>query len=314
MTTAAVVSPAITSDRNHSLRYETSQPTIGGLTRELRLDKSFLQVGTGEYVAEYRFRDPDRIRTVKDDHSRSHWQSSQLAIASASAILRQCASVPVREEASKPLKRLLDPIERISEILFGLVMVLTVTCSFSVGGGGRTEVHQMLIGTLGCNVAWGAIDAVLYWLACLHAHGQKIMALRAVHRSENHEKAYCVIAESLPPLIASVMTPAEFETIRQNLQKLPEPARRPQLTKDEWLGGFGVFLLVVLATLPVVLPFVFVQDSTRALRVSNCIAVLLLFLTGYVYGVHTGYRPFKSGLIMTVIGGVMVGLTIALGG
>ena len=64
-------------------------------------------------------------------------------------------------------------MERISEILFGLVMVLTVTCSFSIGGGGQTAVREMLIGALGCNVAWGAIDAVLYWLACLHAHGQK---------------------------------------------------------------------------------------------------------------------------------------------
>ena len=78
-------------------------------------------------------------------------------------------------EDAKPIKRFLDPMERISEILFGLVMVLTITCSFSVGGGGQAEVHQMLIGALGCNVAWGLIDAMLYWLACFHAHGQKIM-------------------------------------------------------------------------------------------------------------------------------------------
>jgi hypothetical protein len=221
---------------------------------------------------------------------------------------------PVPREASKPVKRLLDPIERISETLFGLVMVLTITCSFSVGGGGKTEVHQMLIGALGCNVAWGAIDAVLYWLARFHAHGQKIIALRAAQDAENPERAYHVIAEALPPVVASVTTPAEFEVIRQKLQELPEPPDRPQLTKKEWLGGLGVFLLVVVASLPVVLPFVFIHDPRRALRVSNIIAVLLLFLTGYVYGYHTGHRPLRSGLIMTVIGGAMVALTIALGG
>src|SRR5215831_19920337 len=112
---------------------------------------------------------------------------------------------PVSQEAAKPVKRFLDPIDRISEILFGLVMVLTITCSFSVGGGGRTEVHQMLVGALGCNVAWGVIDAVLYWLACFHAHGQKIMALRTARDAESPQKAYRVIAEALPPLIASVM-------------------------------------------------------------------------------------------------------------
>src|SRR5215467_8689486 len=112
-------------------------------------------------------------------------------------------------------------MERISEILFGVVMVLTITCSFSIGSGGRTEVHQMLIGALGCNVAWGVIDAVLYWLACFHLRGQKIMAVRAARDSKNPADAYHVIADALPPLIASAMTPAEFEVIRQRLQQLP---------------------------------------------------------------------------------------------
>lgn len=205
-------------------------------------------------------------------------------------------------------------MERISEILFGLVMVLTITCSFSVGGGGRTEVHQMLIGALGCNVAWGVIDAVLWWLACFHAHGQKIMALRAAREAEDPDKAYRVIAEALPPVIASVTTPAEFEAIRRKLQQLPEPPQRPRLTKDEWFAGLAVFLLVVVATLPIVLPFLFVDDPTRALRISNGVAILLLFLTGYVYGYHTGHRPLRSGLIVIVIGAAMVGMTIVLGG
>ena len=218
------------------------------------------------------------------------------------------------EEASKPVKRFLDPMERISEVLFGFVMVLTVTCSFSIGGGGHTEVHQMLIGALGCNVAWGVIDAVLYWLACFHAHGQKIMALRAARDSENPGEAYRVIADALPPVLASVTTPVEFETVRRRLQQLPEPPQRPHLTKDEWLAGLGVFLLVVVATLPVILPFFFVDDPKHAVRISNGIAILLLFFTGYVYGYHTGYRPLGSGLIMIVIGVAMVGMTIALGG
>ena len=66
------------------------------------------------------------------------------------------------KELPRPIKLLLDPMERISEVLFGLVMVLTTTCSFSIGGGGRTEVRQMLIGALGCTLAWGIIDAVMY--------------------------------------------------------------------------------------------------------------------------------------------------------
>ena len=218
------------------------------------------------------------------------------------------------EQTRKTFKRFLNPMERISEILFGLVMVLTITCSFSIGGGGRTEVREMLIGALGCNIAWGAIDAVLYWLACFHAHGQKITALRAARDAENPEQAYRVIAEALPPVLASITTHADFEVMRRKLQQLPEPLQRPRLTKDEWVAGAGVFLLVVIATLPVVLPFLFVHEPTRAMRISNGIALLLLFLTGYVYGHHTGHRPLRSGLFMIVVGAAMVALTIELGG
>ena len=212
------------------------------------------------------------------------------------------------------MKRFLDPMERISEILFGLVMVLTITCSFSVGGAGHTEVHQMLIGALGCNVAWGVIDAFLYWLACFHVHGQKIRALRAVREAKSPLEAHSVITDALPPVLAAVTTPTELEEFRRRLQELPEPPQRPHLTRDEWLAGVGVFLVVVVATLPVVLPFLLVHDPRRALRISNGIAILLLFLTGYLYGHHTGYRPLRSGLIMVVIGAAMAAMTIALGG
>lgn len=118
----------------------------------------------------------------------------------------------------------------------------------------------------------------------------------------------------MPPVIASVTTPAEFEATRRKLQQLPEPPQRPRLTEDEWFAGLAVFLLVVVATLPIVLPFLFVDDPTRALRISNGVAILLLFLTGYVYGYHTGHRPLRSGLIVIVIGAAMVGMTIVLGG
>jgi hypothetical protein len=218
------------------------------------------------------------------------------------------------QAAAKPAKRFLDPMERISEILFGLVMVLTITCSFSIGGAGHTEVRQMLIGALGCNVAWGIIDAILYWLACFHVHGQNIRALQAVREARSPVEAHRVIADALPPVLAGVITSTEIEEFRRRLQQLPEPPQRPHLTRDEWLAGVGVFLLVVVATLPVVLPFLLVHDPRQALRVSNAIALLLLFFTGYLYGYHTGHRPLRSGLIMIIIGAAMVGMTIVLGG
>jgi hypothetical protein len=218
------------------------------------------------------------------------------------------------EDTSKPFKRLLDPMDRISEILFGLIMVLTITCSFSVGGAGDTEVRQMLIGALGCNLAWGIIDAIMYLMACFSERGHGIIALRAVRNAPVASQAYAIIADAMPPLLASVTSPAQFEAMRQGLSRMPDPPERPRLTREDWLHGLGVFLLILAATLPVVLPFVFMTEARQALRISNGIAIVLLFLTGYVFGRHAGYHPWRMGIGMVLVGGAMVAMTIALGG
>jgi hypothetical protein len=55
----------------------------------------------------------------------------------------------------------LEPIERLAEGLFGVIMALTWTGSLSVAEAGREDVRTRLIGTLGCNLAWGIIDAIM---------------------------------------------------------------------------------------------------------------------------------------------------------
>jgi hypothetical protein len=49
--------------------------------------------------------------------------------------------------------RVLDPLERFSEIVFGLIMVLSFTCALSVAEAGREGVRAMFIGAIGCNLA-----------------------------------------------------------------------------------------------------------------------------------------------------------------
>ena len=71
-------------------------------------------------------------------------------------------------------------MERLSEILFGLIMVLTFTCSFSVIRAGHEEVREMLIGALGCNLAWGIIDAVFYLMSRLSEQGQGLAHVCAI--------------------------------------------------------------------------------------------------------------------------------------
>src|SRR3954467_3085630 len=123
----------------------------------------------------------------------------------------------------KTSKRVLEPIERVSEVLFGLIMVLTFTGSLSVAEAGRDDVRVMLIGALGCNFAWGIIDAVLYLMGSLAEKGRGLATFRAVRQSTDPQHAQRLIADALPPLVASILEPAELESMRSRLTQLPEP-------------------------------------------------------------------------------------------
>jgi len=205
-------------------------------------------------------------------------------------------------------------MDRISEVLFGLIMVLTCTSTISVVTADRIQIRTMLIGALGCNLAWGIIDAGMYLMARLHEQGRNILMLRAAREASAPEAAQAAIAGALPPLLASVLTQEQLELMRQKLRQLPEPPMRPSLTKKDWVGAVAVCLLVFLSTLPVAIPFMLTNDARLALRVSNAIAIVMLFLCGYLFGRHAGLRPWLSGLSSVAIGSVLVVVAIALGG
>ena len=186
---------------------------------------------------------------------------------------------------------MLDPMERISETLFGLIMALTFICSLGVATAGNIKIQTMLIGALGCNLAWGIVDGGLYLLARINDQGGKILTLRAIRQAPDPETARRVIADALPPELASVLPPEQLELMRQKLQQLPEPSARPRLTKRDWTGALGLCLLSFLSTFPVVIPFIFLSDAKLALRVSYAVAIVMLFCCGYAFGFIAGFGP-----------------------
>ena len=218
------------------------------------------------------------------------------------------------DDPIKSAKRVLEPNERIAEVLFGLIMVLTFTGSLSVAEADRAEVRTMLIGALGCNLAWGIIDAVLYLMGSLSEKGTGLLTLRAVRNATDPNHARRLIADALPSVVASVLEPAELDTMHQRLKQLPEPPGRARLHKDDWLGALGVFFLVFVSTFPVAIPFIFMHDAGPALRVSNAIAIVLLFILGYAFGRGAAHNPWVMGISMVALGMFLVGMTMALGG
>src|SRR5262245_14705533 len=107
------------------------------------------------------------------------------------------------DEPAQYPKRVLEPSERIAEVLFGLIMVLTFTGALSVAEADRAEVRTMLIGALGCNIAWGIIDGVLYLMGCLAERQRGLKIFRAVRGATDPEEGRRLIAEALPAVVAS---------------------------------------------------------------------------------------------------------------
>ena len=214
----------------------------------------------------------------------------------------------------KESKRVLEPLERISEVLFGLIIVLTFTCSFGFRRVDNSEVHVLLAEVIGCSLALGIIDAVFYLVGCLSERGHKLLLLRQVRRTSDPDEAKQIIAGALPPLIAPQLASDEYESLRLKLMQLPEPASRPWISKEDLMGALGVFLLAFGSIFPVVIPFAFMTDAKLALHVSNCIAILLVFVAGYALGRYASAHPWRVGVAMVALGSALVGVAIALGG
>jgi VIT1/CCC1 family predicted Fe2+/Mn2+ transporter len=207
----------------------------------------------------------------------------------------------------------LSPIDRVSGVIFGLIMALTFTGTLSVATADRNEVREMLIGALGCNIAWGLVDAVMYLLATMTERRRNLALLREVRSRPGEDRAHQLIADALPPVIASAMEPAELDVIRARLERLPQP-QAASLSLGDFRAAVGVFLLIFLATLPVALPFAVIHDAHRALRVSNGIALVMLFVGGYYLGRHAEAHPWRTGVATLAAGVLLVWATIALGG
>lgn len=123
-----------------------------------------------------------------------------------------------------------------------------------------------------------------------------------------------LIAGALPPLVTSVLQPAELQSVRERLLRLPEPPSNPRLGASDLVGARGVFLLVFFSTFPVAAPFLFMSDVTTAKRTSDGIAIALLFVAGVAYGRSIQARAWLFGVGMVLLGTILVAFTIALGG
>jgi VIT family len=216
------------------------------------------------------------------------------------------------------IHRYLDPGETLGEVLFGLIMVLT----FTVGARLLMEkegldARELIVAAVGCNIAWGVIDAVLFMLGALFYRSQRARFYRALRGARNDAEALATVRVEFSledePL---AILPEDRARLHQSIVALTAqavPARAHLLPRD-FVGAFVVFALVSATALPGVIPFLLLGDSELALRLSNLVLILLLFVVGYWWAHYTDARPWRVGLSVMLLGVGLVLVAIALGG
>lgn len=211
------------------------------------------------------------------------------------------------------MARILDPIDRVSECLFGLFMALSFTGSLNAATAGREEVRTIMLAALGCNLAWGLADAVMYLMRTFTERTRN-HALHARLQSADPAGGRAVVAEVIPEGLANVAGENVLEALRQRVLETPATALRARLDLQDLISAFAIFLLVVLTTFPVVIPFMVVDQLSLAMRLSNGVALVLLFIGGWALARYSGGNPWRFGSMMALCGALLTAAIIALGG
>jgi len=211
----------------------------------------------------------------------------------------------------------LDPGERQGELLFGLIMVLSFTLGAGIELAGDADAtRELLIAALGCNTAWGIIDASLYLMNRLSERGRLHRLVRSIQAARSGEEALALVGreldDRLPAVVGAEVRELLDRDVLEQVRALELPRNR--VSADDLCGALAVFWLVFLTALPAVAPFLLLRDAGIALRASNAVLVALLFYVGWRWGEHTGASRWRTGLFMLLLGAGLVLVAIALGG
>lgn len=221
-------------------------------------------------------------------------------------------SIDPHAAATRPAP--LDTIDRVSEMCFGLFMALTFVGAVSAVAAPENAARIMFFTSLGCNLAWGLVDAVMYLVRTLTERGNKLLLVRAVRSANDPSDAIARLRHALSPAMRTLVDDSELEAVRSRLARSTDLPEKPALGAQDFLAAAAIFLIVVLATFPVALPFIIFPEVSTALLVSRVLTIVMLFGAGLALGRHAGFRGWMAGLAMTVLGVALTVAIILLGG
>jgi len=198
-----------------------------------------------------------------------------------------------------------------------LIMVLTVTLAAGLTAPeGPEGTRQMLLAALGCNIAWGIIDAVMYVMNGMTERAEKARLIEAVQSAPDDGAALDFIRKEIEPRFETLTTPEDREAVCRSILAYVKHGEAPttNVTKEDLYGAVASFWLVFVSCLPAALPFYLLSEPTQALRISNGLLILMLFAIGHRWARYAHASRLVAGIAMVAIGLSLVGVAMLLGG
>ncbi len=215
------------------------------------------------------------------------------------------------------IHRYLDPSESLLEVLFGLIMSLTLTAGARLLPESQDiDAAGLAAALVGCNVAWGIIDAVFYLLGTRFSRNQRVQFVRRLRATADNSQAFDAIREEFdlegePPMREEDRA-AFYRSLLQMLRHAG--TSRARFLRDDFVAAVLVVLLVTATAIPAALPLLLLDDGYGALRIANILQIFLLFLVGYGWAHHSGASPWRTGITIALLGVGLVLVSVALGG
>jgi hypothetical protein len=217
------------------------------------------------------------------------------------------------QQNSSAVDAALSPFERASESVFGILMAISVTAAFEITVGKDIDTRELMIAALGCNLAWGLIDGVMYLLHQQFERFRNHRTALQLRAATSDDELRSLLMDAAPPVVGEAYTADGLARIRQKAQAYS--AARPPFWPAQELVVAGLITLIVFgSTFPLVIPFMLMQDPWLAMRISHGVAIAMLFWLGWGLGRWSGASPFGAGVVFAAVGTVLAVACVALGG
>jgi len=198
-----------------------------------------------------------------------------------------------------------------------MVLVMIGYLKLSLAQDGFEFKKMMMLVPLGCNAAWGIIDGIMYVLINLRERGNKSKLLSLIKSAKDQNEVLALIKNEFGFVFIDLLNKDTQDNIYQEILKglTNTIVEKPKgISKNDLRLVLKTFLIVFSTGVPLVIPFILLNDVWLAIRISHIIGLVMLFSIGYWWAKLASRHRIRSAIALTILGVIIVGITEVLHG